>query len=453
MIVVILLLAGCSKEPIPRSHKEQMTEDLCQYHDAVTEGWAYLESKRTYQGVDVTAIRDRLLARVTEETTPEQFAVLLQEFAAALKEGHSQAYTSQLRAPFSNTWPVGFVLVKDGIVVGNLNWLRDNPGIELGDRLIRVDGQPIEDFIRQRMELTSASTDLARRVLSVDQMHWTDAAKVRLSFERIDGKFLDAEFVCLPQRVDYRYRERKEFCSYTQVDENIGMIRIPQFTWNETQFQAASNDRERDTALTESKQQIDRAFEEARDTKGLILDLRGNSGGFELLSSYVAEHLVEGDFLYYTSTRHNTDFVRSMEAYRGMDASVFGEPIPQHPRLWNGFRHFEGSPFNGRLVVLIDARCFSTTDNLCAFLQDTRSETRFVGAPTGGGTGEPMTITTLGNCGVAVQFCVSRIHSPRGRLIEGTGTSPDVLVNPAFEDLIQRRDAAFEAAKSQLLNW
>lgn len=430
-----------------------MKDDLCQYHMAVTEGWAYLESKRNVQGVDVTAIRDRLLAQITDQTTPERFAEHLQEFAAALEEGHSQAFTDQLRAPFPNTWPVGLVLVKNEIIVGNLNWLRDNPVIELGNRLIRVEGQPIDGFIRQRMESTSASTDLARQVLAVDQMHWTDAARVRLSFERTAGEVFDADLICLPHRLDYRYRERKEFCSYTQVAEKVGMIRIPLFTWNETQFQAASSDRERDAALVEAKAQIDRAFEEAQVSTGLIVDLRGNSGGYELLSSYVAEHLVEGDFLYYTSTRHNTEFVRSMEAYRGLDASFFGQRLPQYPRRWTGFCHFQGFPFKGRLVVLIDARCFSTTDNLCAFLQDSRSETRFVGTPTGGGTGEPMTITNLRNSGVAIQFCVSRIHSPKGRLIEGNGTNPDVLVLPTFEDLIQGRDAVLEAAKSQFSNW
>ena len=456
-----LLVQGCgesrsTESTVSRGTKtaqEAKIEDLRQFHDMVVAGWSCLKTKQHLQGVDVAGTRDQLLGRVNANTNDEQFANLLQEFAAAMKDGHSQVDISSLKKPLSRTWPVGLAVVKEGIIVVNLNWLPDNPGIQLGDRLIQVNGEPIENLVSRMMQVTSASTDSARRVLAVDLLHRTNDETVRFSLERSGGSPWEVTLPCLAHQVDFRSRERKAFCEYGELDSGIHLIRIPQFTWNESEFSKANTDRDREVALTEAKTQIDAAFSGAGSASGLILDLRGNAGGYELLSSFVAEHLVPDDFVYYSLTRHDSEFIRSLNAYAGYEAGSFGVRLPTRPRQWTGFRHFTGTPFSGRLVVLVNHRCFSTTDNLCAFLKDARPLTRFVGQPTGGGTGEPLTVGTLNNSKVPVQFCVSVVRSPRGRIIEGVGTLPDVLVEPTREDLLQRRDPALEAAIKQFENW
>jgi carboxyl-terminal processing protease len=453
LLLLLLWASGCQGRTAPLSARDQMAEDLQQFHRAVTDGWAYRDLKRESRGVDVDEIRDRLLRRITNETTPAEFALILKEFAASLHDGHAEVFTDRLLAPPSHTWPVGFMIVKEGIIVANLNWLAENPGIQLGDRLVGVNGATADEDVANRTRLTSASTVAGQRLLAVDQMHFTDSPSVRFSLERPNGESFEVDLKCLPQRVDYRHRDRTEFCTFTRLPSGVGILRIPQFTWNDQTFQAATTDQERDAALVDARQQIDAAFESARDVKGMILDLRGNGGGFELLSSYVAEHLVAGDFLYYSSERRDSDFVRSLPAYANLPAEYFGRRIPNHPRRWTTFRHFEGDRFDGPLVVLINSRCFSTTDNLCAFLKDSRPTTRFVGQPTGAGTGEPMVVTRLPHCGAEVQLCVSRIESPLGRFIEGTGTSPDVLVEPTRDDLLRHRDPALQAAESMFENW
>lgn len=458
---VCLLIPGCTDKRStdttlvspPKTAQEAMTEDLHQYHDMVVAGWAYLESNQALRGIDVSDVRDSLLSRVDAGTDAEQFARLLQEYAAALQDGHAQVDVSAMVKSLTRTWPIGFGVVQEGIVVVNLNWLKDNPGIQLGDQLLAVNGEQIETRVVQAMQVTSASTEHSRRVLAVDSLHRTADETVRFSLKRSDGSLFEVTLPCLAHHVDYRFRARKNFCEHTELDSDIHLIRIPQFTWNEEEFSQATTDREREVALTEAKSQIDSAFSAAENAAGIILDLRGNAGGYELLSSFVAEHLVPDDFLYYSITRRDSEFVRSLKVYAGLDAGSFGSPLPTRPRQWAGFRHFNGAPFNGRLVVLINHRCFSTTDNLCAFLRDSRPNTRFVGQPTGAGTGEPMTVGTLNHSKVPVQFCVSVVHSPKGRLIEGIGTSPDVFVEPTRDDLVQGRDPALAAATEQLRHW
>lgn len=461
IVAACLLIQGCAPpgqpeataNQQPKSAVEAMTADLRQYHDLVVAGWAYRRIKQELQGVDVASIRDRLLSRVSNTTSEEQFAEFLEEFAASLQDGHSQVDISSLKNPLPRTWPVGFGLVKEGIIVVNLNWLPDNPGVKLGDRLIQVNGVPIENLVDRVMQVTSASTEGSRRVLAVDRMHRTAEESIRFTLERADGSQWEVTLPCLAHQVDFRFRERKAFCEHVALDSGIHMIRIPQFTWNEAEFSKATTDSEREVALTEAKTQIDAAFSAAEKAPGLVLDLRGNGGGYELLSSFVAEHLVAGEFLYYSLTRHDSEFVRSMQAYVGYEPSQFGVQLPTRPRQWTSFRHFLGTPFNGRLVVLINQRCFSTTDNLCAFLKDSRPDTRFVGQPTGGGTGEPMIVGTLVNSKVPIQICVSVVHSPNGRIIEGVGTEPDVQIVPTRDEVLQGRDPALEAAVDQFRNW
>lgn len=452
-LCLTILLVGCgSEEPRTPTFHDQIREDLRQYHDGVLESWAYVDSKRAHQSVDLTGTRDLLLARVDKSKTPEDFARILQEFAAALQEGHSLAFTNKLGEPFPKSWPIGVLLVKEGVIVANLNYLKENPGIQLGDRLVQVDEQDVESYVKARKAVTSASTELARKVLAVDSLHRTSADQVRLTLERVDGSQYEASLPCLPHQIDYRQQTRTVFCTHKQLEDRIGVIRIPQFTWNEKAFLDSKDDRDRDAALNEAKDQIDASFAAIRENSSLILDLRNNAGGFELLSTYVAEHLVSGNFTYYSSERRDSKAIRSLEQFQKLDDGYFGIPIPQQPRAWRGFRHFAGTPFEGELIVLINPRCFSTTDNLCAFLKDIRPKTRFVGQPTQGGTGEPTTVFTLRHSGVPVQFCISRIYSPIGRLIEGTGTHPDIEVQPNREDVLTGRDAAMEAAVKLLKN-
>lgn len=451
LMFLLSLLVGCGKaEQRTLTFHDQIREDLQQYHDGVLEAWAYVDSKKNEQSVDLTAARDRLLARVEDSATPEHFALLLQEFAASLQDGHSSASTSSLGEPFPNSWPIGVLLVKEGIIVANLNWLTKNPGIQLGDRLIRVNEQPVESYLQSRMAVTTASTELARKVLAVDSLHRTSEKQVRLTLEHLDGSQYEADLPCLPHHIDYRQQTRSRFCTHKQLDDQIGVIRIPQFTWNEKAFLESKDDL--DAPLREAKDQIDEAFAAVQKCSAIILDLRNNAGGYELLSTYVAEHLVPGDFTYDSTERRDSKLIRSLEQFQKLEDSYFGRPIPQHPRAWKGFRHFDGTPFEGELIVLINPRCFSTTDNLCAFLKDVRPRTRFVGRPTQGGTGEPTTVFTLRHSGVPVQFCISRIYSPEGRLIEGTGTQPDIEVQPAREDLLANRDPDMEVAVKLLKN-
>lgn len=64
---------------------------------------------------------------------------------------------------------------------------------------------------------------------------------------------------------------------------------------------------------------------------------------------------------------------------------------------------------------------------------------------TRGGTGAPRPCVTLTHSGAVITFCTMRVYGPAGRLMEGRGTQPDVLVSRNRNDVIGGRDAELES--------
>ena len=98
------------------------------------------------------------------------------------------------------------------------------------------------------------------------------------------------------------------------------------------------------------------------------------------------------------------------------------------------------------VVALIDAGCFSTTDNFLRALRDLHPAFTTVGRATGAGTGAPRAIATLTHSGARITLCTMRVLGPRSGLIEGRGTQPDVPVTWTRADVIAGRDPDLEAA-------
>jgi C-terminal processing protease CtpA/Prc len=61
-----------------------------------------------------------------------------------------------------------------------------------------------------------------------------------------------------------------------------------------------------------------------------------------------------------------------------------------------------------------------------------------------------MKLATLKHSRADVQLCLMRVWSPKGRLIEGHGTRPDVPVEWTRDDVLKGRDADLEAALNDL---
>jgi C-terminal processing protease CtpA/Prc len=153
---------------------------------------------------------------------------------------------------------------------------------------------------------------------------------------------------------------------------------------------------------------LDRAVRELQDGKGLIIDVRGNSGGG------------------FDGRRAHLNFALDRE----------GEE-PERPR------------FRGPMAMLIDARCISAGEGWASwFIANKRA--RIFGEPTAGASGRK-TVYVLKNGLYEVQFPVKAYSGYLDRPIERRGLEPDVPLLPNANDLFNSRDTVLRAAEAHLL--
>lgn len=173
--------------------------------------------------------------------------------------------------------------------------------------------------------------------------------------------------------------------------------------------------------LLPALQAFEQAVAAARDRRapGLVIDLRGNTGGVVQLARGFAGWLVHKPATLGVMTLGDT----------ALNLMV-------HPRA-------EGQRYAGPVAVLVDGRTMSTGEVLAAGLQEL-DRARVFGEPTPGRC-LPSFIETLPN-GDLLQLAFGDLTTPSGRRLEGTGVEPDAPVAVTRSALSQGQDPVLDAA-------
>jgi len=164
----------------------------------------------------------------------------------------------------------------------------------------------------------------------------------------------------------------------------------------------------------------------AQDPRGLILDLRGNGGGYLTTAVEVAsEFLAQGVVL---TERFGDGRVETYPVRTGGLATE----IP--------------------MVVLVDAGSASASEIVAGALQDL-GRAQLVGETTYG-KGSVQDWITLDDDGGAVRVTIARWYTPNERQINAAGLEPDLEVLISEEDILAGRDPqldrAIEALQAEL---
>ena len=200
-----------------------------------------------------------------------------------------------------------------------------------------------------------------------------------------------------------------------RLPSGLGLIRVPTFEEGPGH-----------SLVTE----FDAALDQLLDAPGLILDLRGNSGGSTTISDRAAGRFLDESFTY------------GRESYRVR--------LPQRGWLQShACRVRSRSPvYTGPVVVLIDSSTMSAAEHFLAVLVDS-DRVRTDGRRTGGGVSSSLSFR-LPRGGV-VQFSASDFRRNDGTPLEGQGIAPDLAVSWTINDLRQGRDPDVEAAERMIL--
>jgi hypothetical protein len=428
------------------------------------------------RGVNWRGALDALRASLAEGTPVNTFKLRLRRFLTLFGDPHTA-----VRSSLSGLLPQGgapFYLVPDGPKVLAIQPTREG-FLDPECRYIQaLDGIPLSNWLRvaafdvpkaspqwQRRETVSGLAELASLRVQLGLPATNDVRVTLTSRDGAKRKELLARFSSKPLHWGHWPRAESR-----QLDDGIGYLRI--------------------VMMDSSKAFLDKLDDEMsqfRETRGLIVDVRGNSGG--------SQDAVKTLLPYFLDPKPNSSMrIINVAAYRlpvklpqpcaegylgmgGRDlfpATAHAWTPAERQEIESFLRGFKPSwtPPPGKfsdwhvmgiragsnprafhyskpVVVLMDAGCFSATDNFLGALQGLPNVT-LLGTASGGGSGR-MANFSLPNTRLALTVCQMASYRANGDLFDGRGVAPDVVLEPQPEDFLKgSEDSVLNAAITRI---
>jgi carboxyl-terminal processing protease len=259
------------------------------------------------------------------------------------------------------------ITVKNGILTV-VSPIEDTPafraGIKPGDQILKIEGEFTKD-----MSLVDA----------VKKMRGPKGTKVNLTLRR-EGVNELIEVPVMREVIQIQSVKSRA------LDKGYGYVRV-------TQFQERT-DEDLEKAVDKIAKQNDGRLE------GVVLDLRNNPGGLLTQAVRVSDLFLDSGMIVYTDGRLESQKQRY-------------------------YAHKRKSRVECPMVVLVNGGSASAAEIVAGALQDHR-RALILGTQTFG-KGSVQTILPLGD-NSALRLTTARYYTPRGRSIQATGITPDIIM-------------------------
>ena len=437
MIALLLSLALQLAPPVqeaPLLTRAQMRTDLLQLAADVRANWSYFDDHSEHFGVELDAWVAAAIERLPAGASPDEFEDLLRPIVADLQDGHARLEVPGSSPAPDLSWPLTLVGVGEGLAVlrvadGLAPTLEGQRVPRPGDLLLTADGRAAAQLLEAARLESFGSTPGMRERSALGRMRQTAARAVAFEFERPDGSRFNVDLATVDLDAPGLAAPPEPGWILDELQPGLARLRIASFAMPDWKAWLAAEQPAREAMTAEQASKIDALFADlaARAPRALVLDLRDNGGGTDSLGIEFARHLLPGEFVYFK-----------------LSAFVDGKWTAPH-----GYTHGSEAELVRVVcptVALIDAGCFSTTDNFLRALDLNHPDLTTVGRPTGGGTGAPRVVSTLTHSGASLTLCTQRVLGPDDQLTEGRGTLPDVAVTWSRVDLVRGVEPGREVA-------
>lgn len=394
------------------------------------------------------------------ESTLEYYREL-HRFTALLRDGHTRVELPDSilrRRPYSSPRVELRAVGGRPMVVNVGAGLADS--LPVGSEIVEVDGTAVEAYLeREVLPLVFASAPHSRRISAIEGSHSrgygllvgpagsaVGVSAVSPVGDTIARTLARDRFATEGEWVEPVNPGREPLVEFEPLEAGIAYLALNSFS--DERIVAA----------------VDSLLPDLRDARGVVLDLRANGGGSDLVAVETVARFTDGPFVGTASRfRIHDAYYRALGSF-GRSRLERALPADSSELVERALRHFRGDAWrreppdtlrsnfagervDGPVAVLIGRGTASAAENLLVRLP---AGDRFftVGSPSAASTGQPLVFPLPG--GGHGQVVTRAALLPDGTPLVETGVVPDIHVEATIADIRRGRDPVLARAVEEL---
>jgi carboxyl-terminal processing protease len=377
------------------------------------------------------------LPQVSQAKNKVEYCRVLRSFLAKFNDAHTRIFEAYRP---DDTPPIKIINFEEKIIISNISKGMANR-IPVGSEIIKVNHVPVLKYIKDSVyQYISAATPHWKFNKAVNEMLFGQPlSKVNITIRTPKGKVYEEEIVR-----NYYSNGTKD----VMVDSIIWPIKIAIIKDNVGYIRLTSFDKK-------YKDTINSVFEsylpQLKKCKGLIIDIRGNSGGSQLSWENILYHLVLESNFQEKGKYFSRKFIPTYKMWGKFDL--------QFRNYYQGtaMEEIKYFPFTNKLndslklhqpLIIISGEGVGSASEYFLILMKDCGRATVVGGPSAGNVGEPMMFTVPGN--LDVMICAKKYVNPDGTQPNETGILPDIQVKQDYSVYLKGEDNVLECALKEI---
>lgn len=369
----------------------------------------YFPARRLMDG----SWEDALLAclrRMEDVLDAREYGQALEAMALHLDDSHVGTGSRALGWN-ERTHGIGVQLARIGgrvYVAGVTDAALEGSGVlRVGDEITAIDGEDVATRLARLAGKVAASTEAGRwRKAMFEMMLAAGGASVQLRLAGADGGQRSVSLQPAPLENALPLRHALPAVSVADGVAYVDLDRL-------------------------QVDQVDAMFVTIKDSRALILDMRGYPNG---TGRAIARRL---------NVNHATSFSTSYQQLAIPYEAGHGAQLAYDDRLFPA----PGTLYRGKVVMLIDEHTQSAAEHL-ALMVEAATPVTFIGTPSAGANGDLREVVLPGN--VHVWYSGLEVRHADGRRLQRLGVQPHIVAAPSVADLRAGRDEVLERARQFL---